>query len=127
MFLTEEEKAMLAGDFGTPTRMAMESQVAVGEFFGAERLVRVDSVHVMGDWDSMAAAGHEFLEQLVLDGGKVRVSTTRNPRPVDFRYAVRFRQSSEFVLGEQLVSATFIALGVAPVHTCIIYQSVYQP
>jgi predicted aconitase/predicted aconitase with swiveling domain len=125
--LTDEEHAIRSGEFGDAARIALESQIAVGEFFGADRLVPVSNVHVMGDWEVMGAAGHEFLKLLVEAGGRVAVPTTRNPRPVDFDYAARLRQSMELVRGEQRVSTTLRQLGIVPVHTCTGYQSVYQP
>ena len=40
MQLTDRERRMRAGGLGKPARVVIEQQIAVGEFFGAERMVR---------------------------------------------------------------------------------------
>ena len=52
MRLTDEEKAMLAGEAGEPRRWAIRHQIAVGEFFDAADLVR----QALGDADHGARA-----------------------------------------------------------------------
>jgi hypothetical protein len=125
--LTDEEQAMRAGARGEAVSMALESQIAVGEFFGAARLVAVDNAHVMGDWDVMGDAGRAHLERLVAAGVKVAVPTTRNPGPVDFAYAQRLRQSPDLVRGERTVRTLLSRLGVDMVDTCVGYQTMPTP
>src|SRR3954471_8950130 len=64
MRLSDEERAMLAGEFGEPRRWAMAHQIAVGEFFDAADLVPVSQAHVMADTESLGEAGISFLEGL---------------------------------------------------------------
>lgn len=125
--LTEEERAIRAGANGEAARSALESQIAVGEFFGARRLVQVGNAHVMGDWDIMGEAGRAHLQQLVAAGGRVAVPTTRNPGPVDFAYARRLRQSPELVRGERSIRALLSQLGIELVDTCVGYQTMPTP
>lgn len=127
MRLTEDERAMLAGERGDAPRVSLESQIAVGEFFGAERLIEVENAHVMGDWDVMGAAGRAYVERLVAAGGQVAVRTTRNPGAVDFAYAQRLRQSKSLVDGERSVRELLSRLGVDLVDTCIGYQTIQTP
>lgn len=47
MYLTDEEKAMLAGEYGSGKKRAMEILVKIGETFGAEKMVKIKSAHVM--------------------------------------------------------------------------------
>jgi predicted aconitase len=125
--LTDEERAMLAGEHGDAARASLESQIAVGGFFGAERLVEVENAHVMGDWDVMGAAGRAYLERLVAVGGRVAVPTTRNPGAVDFAYAERLRQSKDLLDGERRVRELLSGLGIDLVDTCIGYQTIPTP
>lgn len=118
---------MLAGERGEPVREALENQIAVGEFFGAERLVPVTQVHVTVDWEVMGDPGCELLEGIVERGGAVTVPTTRNAKSVDLEYAERLRQAPSLVAGERRVAELLRRMGVTMVDTCIGYQSLYQP
>ena len=64
MQLTDEETAMLAGEFGEPRRWAIAHQIAVGEFFDAADFVPVSQAHIMADTESLGEAGVRFLEGL---------------------------------------------------------------
>jgi predicted aconitase len=125
--LTPEEKEILAGRSGDAVRLALESQLAVAEFFGARRFVPIKQAHVMADWEAMDDAGCEFLERMVGLGGRTAVPTTRNPTSVDLRYGRELRQSAELLAGNQRVSSLLRQLGVMTVDTCIGYQTLYQP
>ncbi len=127
MELTAEERDILAGGWGEAVRLALESQLAVGAFFGARRFVPIKQAHVMADWEVMDDAGCAFLQRIVEIGGRTAVPTTRNPTSVDPRYGQELRQSAELLAGDQRVSSLLRRLGVLTVNTCIGYQSVYQP
>lgn len=60
MQLTSEEQRMLKGERGEAVRQALQVQLEVGEFFGAERLVPVNNVHMMGDIEVMGDGGWSF-------------------------------------------------------------------
>jgi predicted aconitase len=81
--LTKTEEEMLSGKEGRATRKGMEILVALGEIYGAERLVGVSSVQVSGvSYKNLGDAGIEFLEELAEDG-KARVKSTLNPAGMD--------------------------------------------
>ena len=83
MQLTIEEKDMLSGKHGNAVKKSMEILVALGEIYGAEKLIDVSSVQVAGvSYHNLGDAGLEFLEELAKDG-KVRVLTTLNPAGMD--------------------------------------------
>ncbi len=83
MRLTSEEKDMLSGKEGHATKKSMEILVALGEIYGAKRLVPVSSVQVSGvSYKNLGDAGIEFLRELAEDG-KARVKTTLNPAGMD--------------------------------------------
>src|SRR5258706_7601724 len=64
MRLTDEEKDMLAGKFGPVPKLALEHQIAVGDFFGAQDFVAVSQAHIMADTESLGEAGVRRLERL---------------------------------------------------------------
>src|SRR5258708_36864700 len=72
MRLTDDERAMRAGEFGEPRRWAIEHQIAVGEFFDAADLVPVSQAHIMADTEALGEAGVRFLENLAAAPGAER-------------------------------------------------------
>ncbi|NPV69349.1 MAG: DUF521 domain-containing protein [Firmicutes bacterium] len=76
MHLTGEERAMLDGKYGPGVATAMKVQVAIGEAFGAERMVPVSRAHVAL---SNQEADLWFVEKLVGGGATCRVPPTINP------------------------------------------------
>jgi predicted aconitase len=125
--LTDRERGMRDGAMGEAVRWAIEQQIAVGEFFDAERFVPVSNVHMMGDTEVMGDAGLGVLDRLVDQGARFVVPVTTNARCVDFERALAVRQRPELVAGERRLVARLGALGAMLVDTCINYQTVYQP
>ncbi len=76
MNLTSEEKDILNGEFGPGTTTAMKVLVAIGEAFGAEKMVEISRAHVAL---SNQEADLWFVEKLVGGGAVCRVSPTVNP------------------------------------------------
>src|SRR5277367_467360 len=88
MRLTDDERAMLAGELGEPGRWAIAHQIAVGEFFDAADLVPVSQARIMADTESLGEAGVRFLEGLAgapKNERRVRVPTITDPHGVDFQ------------------------------------------
>jgi predicted aconitase len=128
--LDDEERAMLAGEFGEPRRWTLAHQLAVGQFFDAEDLVPVSHAHLMSDTESLGEAGIRFLEGLA--GApeaerRVRVPTITDPRGNDFAVYRRLGQGEWMAMREQRAIAALRALGVLMTDTCINYQTVMPP
>src|SRR2546423_15107734 len=92
MRLSDEERAMLAGELGAVRRWAISHQVAVGEFFDAADFVLVSHAHLMADTESLGETGVRFLEGLA--GApeaerRIRVPTITDPRGPDFAVYLR--------------------------------------
>jgi predicted aconitase len=125
--LTAEEASMLAGEQGEAVRRALESQVAVGDFFAADRFVPVASVHLMAEIESMGEAGLRWVEDLAAFGQQARVPATCNPRSVDVQRWEVLGQSRQQVDLELRLSRALERLGVMVVDTCINYQTFNPP
>jgi predicted aconitase len=129
MRLSEEERGILAGKLGPVPRLALEHQVKVGEFFGAEDFVAVTQAHVMADTESLGEAGVRWLEGLAAakEGRRrVRIPTITDPRGTDFTKAAFLGQTPAMLSLEERAIAAFVKLGVMMTDTCINYQTV-QP
>jgi len=124
MKLNDLERAMLAGEMGPAVRAALEHQVKVGDFFGAEDFVVVTQAHVMADTESLGEAGVRWLESLE---AKVRIPTITDPRGTDFAKLDVLNQPAAGVALERRAIAAFARLGVMLTDTCINYQTIQAP
>ena len=92
MKLNDEEKHILAGQAGSVPQQALQHQIKVGEFFGAEDMVPVTQAHLMADTESLGEAGVRWLEGLAATtAGRrhVRISTITDPRGNQHQRIVR--------------------------------------
>jgi predicted aconitase len=130
MRLSEQERAMLAGDEGPVRQWAMRHQIAVGEFFDAADFVAVGQAHVMADTESLGEAGVVWLEGLATAPAaqrRVRIPTITDPRGLDFAAYKRLKQTDAMAAIEARAIAAFEALGVLMTNTCINYQTILPP
>jgi predicted aconitase len=125
--LSDRERRIRDGEAGEAVRLALEQQIAVGDFFGAEAFVPVSNVHMMGDMEVMGESGFAFVERVVAAGGRFATPVTTNARCVDFERAAAVRQSPALVARERALVSLLGRLGAMTVDTCINYQTVYQP
>ena len=130
MKLNSEEQAMLAGDLGPVRKLAMEHQVKVGEFFGAQDMVPVSQAHIMADTESLGEAGVVWLEMLAKHPSKdrvVRIPTITDPRGTDFNKAKQLGQTDTMISLERRAIAAFVKMGISMTDTCINYQTIMAP
>ena len=130
MRLSDEERAMLAGEAGEPRRWAIQHQIAVGEFFDAADLVPVSQAHIMADTESLGEAGVRFLEGLAAAPEaerRVRIPTLTDPRGLDFQVYKRLGQTEAMAALEARTIAALQAFGVLMTDTCINYQTIMPP
>ncbi|AKG91813.1 putative aconitase subunit 1 [Geoglobus ahangari] len=118
MHLTKEEERLLESDNET-VRKCMEILVALGEIYGAERLVEIRSAQISGiSYDNIGDAGLEWLESLK---AKVVVRAYANPAGLD---TVRWREmgiDSEFYEKQMRIIRALDGLGVEITLTCTPY------
>ena len=130
MRLSDEERAMLAGELGAVRRWGITHQIAVGEFFDAADFVPVSQAHIMADTESLGEAGVRFLENLAAAPEaerRVRVPTITDPRGLDFAVYRRLGQTDKMAALEQRAIEALRAFGVLMTDTCINYQTIMAP
>ena len=121
MYLTKEEERMLDGEEGYAVKKSMEILVALGNIYGAEKLIRVGSVQVAGvSYHNLGDAGLEFLNTLAKDG-KVKVLTTLNPAGMDLEDWKKLGISEKFAKKQNLVIDAFRKMGIIISCTCTPY------
>ena len=121
MYLTKDEKRMLNGEEGFAVKKSMEILTALGDIFGAERLIEVGSVQVAGvSYHNLGDAGLEFLNELAKDG-RVKVLTTLNPAGMDLENWQNLGIDPEFAKKQNMVIEAFNKMGIIVSCTCTPY------
>lgn len=122
MFLTEEEQKMLNGEKGPAVKKAMEILVALGEGFGAKRLIPVNNVHMAGASVLVAEeAGTRFVEDIRRQGGRFVTRVTTNPTAIDpEKWHELGIDESDYELQLRLTGA-YAGMGANTCNTCIPY------
>jgi predicted aconitase len=121
MILTKNEERMLDGEEGYAAKKSMEILVALGNIYGAEKLIEVGSVQVAGvSYHNLGDAGLDFLNELAKDG-KVKVLTTLNPAGMDLEDWQKLGIDEEFAKKQNLVIEAFSKMGIIISCTCTPY------
>ena len=121
MQLTKDEERMFNGEMGYAVRKSMEILTALGDIYGADRLIKVGSVQVAGvSYHNLGDAGLDFLNELARDG-KVKVTTTLNPAGMDLENWQNLGISEDFAAKQNLVIDAFTRMGILISCTCTPY------
>jgi predicted aconitase len=123
MYLSREEEAVYQGERGETLRRMMEILVALGDIYGAERLVPVKSVQIAGvSYKNIGEAGLEWISDLQ---GKVAVPSILNPAGMDLCRWQEMGVSEDFAIKQQQTIEAYRRLGITIDCTCTPYQ-IYQ-
>jgi predicted aconitase len=128
MYLTRKQQRMMDGEEGIAVRKSMELLVALGNVFGAEKLVPVESAHISGvSYKNLGEAGTEWLEEQAAMGAKCRIRATLNPAGMDMEKWQEMGVPEEFAIGQKRVLDAFTTMGVEPTCTCTPYLIGHVP
>ena len=128
MHLTSDEERTLTGEEGPAAAKLLELLVALGEVFGAERLVPVESAHIAGvSYKNLGEAGLEWLVEQADLGADARIPATLNPAGMDMEAWEAMGVPPEFAEGQRRVIAAFERMGVEPTCTCTPYLVGHVP
>ena len=122
MYLNHEEEKMLSGGYGPAVEKSMEILVALGDIYGAKKMVEIESAQISGvSYKTIGDAGLEYLEDLAKLGAKVTVFSTLNPAGVDLEQWKELGFSSEFFHKQQRIVEVYRKMGVINTCTCTPY------
>ncbi len=127
MHLSDEEKAMLNGEFGKAKQWAIDHQIKVGEFFDAKDMVAVSQAHMMADPESVGDAGVDFMESIATAGGRVVIPMITDPRGVDLNHYRPLGQTEDMAMIERRFIAACETIGIIMTNTCVNYQTIMPP
>ncbi len=123
MNLSKDEEKLLESDNPTIAK-CMEILVALGEIFGAERLIPIKSAHISGI--SYKNIGEEGLEWLKSLKARVRVRTTLNPAGMDLERWKDMGLNDRFVKKQIEVIKALESIGAELTLTCTPYY-IHKP
>lgn len=122
MYLTDDEKRMLDGEKGYAVQKAIHILAALGESFGADRMLDVSSCHLAGaSFMLLGEAGLIFVEEMHTKGGHSCVFTTTNPTSCDPSLSAELGIDEEFVRLQRRVTGAYQRLGVITCGSCTPY------
>jgi predicted aconitase len=119
MYLTKEEEAAYNGERGATLQKMMEILVALGDIYGADRLIPIKSAQIAGvSYKTIGDAGLEWVGDLE---GKAKVPAVLNPMGMD-RYAWEgMRIEKKFAEKQEEIVKAYERLGIKAECTCTPY------
>ncbi len=119
MHLTKEEERILNGEAGETLRKALEILTALGDIYGADRLIPIKSAQIAGvSYKTIGDAGLEWISDLE---GKVKVPSILNPAGMDLERWDRLDISPNFAEKQKEIVQAYEKLGVSCECTCTPY------
>ena len=119
MYLTKEEEQILNGEAGETLRQAIQILVALGDIYGADRLIPIKSAQIAGvSYKTIGDAGLEWISDLE---GQVKVPAILNPAGMDLEDWERLRISPEFAEKQKEIVQAYKKLGIRCECTCTPY------
>ncbi len=120
MYLDKEEERMISGEMGEGLKIAMEIILKLGEFYGAERTIKITSSQISGvSYRNIGDAGIDLLRKF--RDSKVSVKTYLNPIAFDLNYPHDFTEDENFISKQMEIVRIFNDLGVYESLTCTPY------
>lgn len=124
--LTPSEQAVLDGEAGDGSAMAMRLVVRLAKAMGATKLLPVTGAHI----DSClyhGQSGLDFVNKLVDGSAAVIVPTTLNVSSLDLLHPELYRGDAETGAAARALMDGYVALGCEPTWTCAPYQREQRP
>ncbi|CEP66126.1 Aconitase/3-isopropylmalate dehydratase large subunit, alpha/beta/alpha [Moorella glycerini] len=121
MILTDEEKRMLDGQYGDLVRKSMKILVALGEIYGAEKMLDINNVHSPGVSYRVAGdAGLNFVKDASV-AGRFEVPVTLNTIGIDSENWEELGFPRCFALKQLELLQAYHTMGAISTYTCTPY------
>ena len=123
MFLTKKEEQMCDGEFGETIRKSMDILVALGDIYGASKLVDITSAQVTGvSYKTIGQAGLEYLEDLASEEFEYSgINASLNPPGTDLDNWEALGFPKEFSIKQNQIVDAYGKLGISKTCTCTPY------
>jgi len=126
LVLDARDEAMLAGEHGSATALAMRIILRTAASMQAEQLLDISGAHI----DSClyhGQAGLDFAQRLASDGAQVVVPTTLNVSSLDLLHPELYRGDSDTKDNARALMRAYEQMGCQPTWTCAPYQLETRP
>ena len=124
--LSQRDTAMLDGEQGAATQMAMRILTTMADVYGASELMDITAAHIDGCLYH-GYSGLEFAEKLVAGGAQVVVPTSLNVGAMDLIHPEHFQGTAQVGEWATRTMKAYEAMGCQPIYTCAPYQTGYRP
>jgi predicted aconitase len=122
MELTPDQCLSFDGGEGPAAQKAMQILRALGDIYGARRMVPIASAQISGvSYDNLGDAGLEWLAEMAAGGARVRVPAMLNPAGMDLENWKLLGIPPGFAAKQLRVIDAFARMGVAVTCTCTPY------
>lgn len=123
MFLTKKEEQMCDGEFGETIRKSMDILVALGDIYGASKLVDITSAQVSGvSYKTIGQAGLEYLEDLASEEFEYSgINASLNPPGTDLDNWEALGFPRDFSIKQNQIVDAYGKLGISKTCTCTPY------
>ncbi len=119
MHLTKEEEAIYKGEFGPTKQKAMEVLVSLGDIYGANSLIPIDSAQISGvSYKTIGDAGLEWISDL---DARVEVPSMLNPAGMDREKWDKMGITAKFAEKQEEILRAYERLGINLGCTCTPY------
>jgi predicted aconitase len=120
MYLTPQEEKLMNGERGPTYQKAIEILAALGDIYGADRLIPIKSTQIAGvSYKTIGDAGLEWISDLK---GKVVVPSILNPAGMDLECWKEMGIDWGFANKQQEIIRAYEALGVKTECSCTPYD-----
>ncbi len=124
--LSEDDRAILAGQRGEAARLAMRILLPMAEIYGAAKLLDIEHAHIDGVL-LHGESGLDFAERLLTAGGRVVVPSTLNVGAYDLLHPEIYQGDPGTAAQARRLMQIYEELGCEPIFTCAPYQSGARP
>ena len=122
MYLTKEEQAMCDGEAGETIRKSMDILVALGDIYGASKLVDITSAQVSGvSYKTIGDAGLEYLQDLAQEKVDTKINASLNPPGTDLDNWQDLGFPEYFAKKQNEIVDAYGELGISKTCTCTPY------
>jgi predicted aconitase len=122
MHLTNFEERMLSGENGEVLERMFRLLVRLGEIYGADRMIPINSSQVAGvSYKSIGDPGIEFLEDYASKNANVKVVTFLNPAGMDIEDWQKLNIPPSFAEKQLRIINAFKKMGIVVSATCTPY------